>query len=200
MNEDYTLTTFTEPITALADDPQLPPDEMKRRLQAPADELRQAHNALAGVVHGITEATYPDTVTEDMLTDALSEKINGKADISDVSDEVNALDARLDTVETALPEKCEATCGVYYGNGEQSREIILGFRPKAVLILQAGYQMVTSGGVCFGGLALDGRTMQYKNNTAIAVTDQGFQVAYLTGDSNILTNYSGNLYFYVALT
>ena len=106
----------------------------------------------------------------------------------------------LQVVETALPEKCEATCGVYYGNGAQSREIVLGFRPKAVLILQAGYQMVTSGGVCFGGLALDGRTMQYKNNTAIAVTDQGFQVAYLTGDSNILTNYSGNLYFYVALT
>lgn len=74
MNENLTLSTFAEPITGLADTPALSAAELKRRFQAPAEELRQAHNALAEAhaaldekVEGIVAETYGGTIHESML-------------------------------------------------------------------------------------------------------------------------------------
>lgn len=142
MNEDYTLTTFAEPITALADDPQLPPDEMKRRLQAPADELLEAHNALARTVKGITDATYPDTVTRAMLTQDVRDELDGKAAQAALTAEQtaresadDALDTRLETAENALSTKCEVYFGTYNpSSGQQTDQINLGFQPKGLIM------------------------------------------------------------------
>ena len=86
----HVITEFIEPITALPTDPQLAPEELKRRLQAPAEELRAAHNALAKEVGGIADATYPDTVTEAMLTPEVRETIAAKAEQSALEAETAA--------------------------------------------------------------------------------------------------------------
>ena len=194
MNEDFTLTTFAEPIIDLADEPQLPADEMKRRLQAPADELREAHNALAQTVHGITEATYPDTVTESMLTDELAAKINGKAD----ADDVTALDDRLDTVETALPQKVECYFGTYTGNGASSRTISLGFTPKAVLVMEVdGFICLHyNGQYSSGGLATASQPVENGYGTIVEIVDNGFKVYY--SSDHIRANQSDNAHIYLA--
>ena len=193
MNEDYTLTTFAEPITALADDPQLPPDEMKRRLQAPADELLEAHNALAGVVHGITEATYPDTVTEDMLADVLSEKINSKAEQAALTaeqtareDADDALDTRLTTVET---QKCEVYFGSYTGNGAEERTINIGFTPKAILTSSTTDR--DGGNEFYDGLALPGKPVKYSTAMCLPLWKTVFPSA-ITAMQNVLTKTAQN--------
>ena len=199
MNEDYTLTAFAEPITALADDPQLPPDEMKRRLQAPADEVRQAHNALAQTVKGITDATYPDTVTREMLTQDVRDELDGKADAEDVTAETQSLDARLGIVETALPLKCEAYVGKYTGNGAASRNITLGFQPKAVLVMDAtGFTGLQYNGTrSAGGLALANQPVENSAGVAVEITSNGFRVAYLGNE--VRSNQEDKPYVYLAL-
>ena len=200
MNEDYTLTTFAEPITALADDPQLPPDEMKRRLQAPADELLEAHNALARTVKGITDATYPDTVTREMLTQDVRDELDGKADAADVTAETQSLDTRLGIVETALPLKCECYFGVYSGNGTASRTITLGFKPKAVLVMQrtGNTCLQYNGTYCYGGLALQNYPVIANEHEAVTITENGFQIAY-DADYRIYTNMNNTKFCYLAL-
>ena len=204
MNEDYTLTTFAEPITALADDPQLPPDEMKRRLQAPADELRQAHNALARTVKGITDATYPDTVTRAMLTQDVRDELDGKADADDVTAvsaavtaeqsartaDDNALDTRLDTVETALLTKCEVYSGSYTGNGAGERFINIGFTPDALLLCRQNY----SGDHRSASFALNG----FPGGSPVTCTieDGGFRV--YAQDATAYTNVNTVVYLYLA--
>ena len=202
MNEDFTLTTFAEPITDLADEPQLPADEMKRRLQAPADELRQAHNALAQTVHGITEATYPDTVTEAMLTNELAAKINGKAD----ADDVTALDDRLDTVETALPTKCEVYAGQYVGNSDESQTIDLGFQPKAVLVTDTAgtmhYEHTAGNHTYTGGLALPNAPVITNDLYILSVCANGFTVfsnSYKVGSSYYSISTNQGTHYYIAL-
>ena len=198
MNEDFTLTTFAEPITALADDPQLPPDEMKRRLQAPADELRQAHNALAATVKGITDATYPETVTEAMLTNELAAKLNGKADADDVTAETQSLDARLDTVEATLPQKCACYCGTFTGDGTQNRLISLGFTPKAVLVMETnGFTCLQYNGTYVsGGLALVDQPVVNGSTTLVAVSTGGFTVSYFSDTARC--NRTNVVYVYLA--
>ena len=189
MNEDYTLTAFAEPITALADDPQLPPDEMKRRLQAPADELLEAHNALARTVKGITDATYPDTVTEDMLTDELAAKINNKAAAADVT----ALDTRVDALEDALPEKCEMFYGSYTGTGQNGQMITLGFQPKSVLVIDPVTDTSTTDRLNFCGLGILGNPA----SSHIVIQQTGFSISIMYG-GNLCLNKSGHTYFYLA--
>ena len=174
MNEDYMLTTFAEPITALADDPQLPPDEMKRRLQAPADEVRQAHNALAQTVKGITDATYPDTVTEYMLTDELAAKINSKANAADMTAaldaEAQAREALEAEMEQKLAQKCEIYCGSYNNSGA-TQTINLGFRPAAVIICSYSYLDHINGMSSYADIAIDGKSSAYTT-----IVDNGFTV------------------------
>lgn len=93
MNENLTLSTFAEPITGLADTPALSAAELKRRFQAPAEELRQVHNALAEShaaldekVEGIIAETYGGTIHENMLDVPLSTKINAKAEQNDMAE------------------------------------------------------------------------------------------------------------------
>ena len=132
---DHTVPEFAEPITALATDPRLPPDELKRRFQAPADELREAHNALAGVVKGITDTTYPSTVTREMLAPAVRAELDAKAAQTALTAEVSERQRANAALAAAVAPKCEAYTGSYTGDGAADRVIDLAFAPKAVLIL-----------------------------------------------------------------
>ena len=131
----HVITEFTEPITALPTDPQLAPEELKRRLQAPAEELRAAHNALAKEVGGIADATYPDTVTEAMLTPEVKQEIAAKAEQSALEAETAARESADSALSDAVAHKCELFFGSYTGTGiSTTQAITLGFRPRAVLV------------------------------------------------------------------
>ena len=71
--------------------------ELKRRFQAPADEVREAHNALAEAhealdtkVEGIVTETFVGAIHESMFDEDLTDKLNGKADQTALEDEIQA--------------------------------------------------------------------------------------------------------------
>ena len=131
----HTIEAFTEPITALPTDPQLAPEELKRRLQAPAEELRAAHNALAKEVGGIADATYPDTVTREMLTPEVKQEIAAKAEQSALASEAAARESADSDQNAAIARKCEVFVGRYTGDGlGKTKTVKLGFRPKAIIV------------------------------------------------------------------
>lgn len=193
MNENLTLSTFAEPITGLADTPALSAAELKRRFQAPAEELRQAHNALAEAhaaldekVEGIIAETYGGTIHESMLDVPLSTKINAKAEQSDMAE----VQEEISAMQTSLACKCELYCGAYTGDGAAAQDITLGFRPKAVLVMYGGYQTSATGNLHYGGLSIEGN-----NASGLELTDTGFTAKY-TGD--IYLNRSGYAFTYLA--
>lgn len=176
MEQNLILNSFSEPVTALADTPALAASELKRRFQAPAEELRQVHNALAEQhtaleekVEGIVAQTYGGTIHESMLDSELSSKINGKADQNDMETLQNTVSEHT----TQLELKCGLVMGTYTGNGDDSQDITLGFRPKAVLVMYRGNQTWSTGNQIYGGLSIDG-----SNASGIEITDTGFQVTY----------------------
>ena len=74
MNTNYTIPAFAEPITSLPDTPTCAAAELKRRFQAPADEVREAHTALAEApepldekVEGIVTETFAGAIHESMF-------------------------------------------------------------------------------------------------------------------------------------
>jgi len=86
--------------------------------------------------------------------------------------------------------------GYYSGNNAESREINLGFKPKAVLVFMANGTMnsgVHNGDIMiYGGLA----TEHYSCGSGIYVTDRGFRVGERA--SAYHTNVSGYSYSYIA--
>lgn len=158
MNDNYTIPAFAEPITGLPDTPTCAADELKRRFQAPADEVREAHNALAEAhetldakVEGIVTETFAGAIHESMFDEELTEKLNSKADEASVAERLEAetaareagdaaLDTRVTATEAALLQKCEFITGTYTGNWSGNlndpwtQTIKLGFQPKALLV------------------------------------------------------------------
>ena len=190
MEKNFTLSAFAEPITALPDTPNLSASELKRRFQAPSDELREVHNALAKTVQGITDATYPETVSESMLTADLAGKINGKAEQSDMT-----------AVQTALAQKCEVYLGSYTGSGgsNTSKTIELGFTPQAVLVFNDEGKTCTGFNYydCTGGLALkDKPVIGASKITALEIVENGFKVHnHSYSSNNDMTVNTGKHYF-----
>ncbi|MDR3767420.1 MAG: hypothetical protein Q3Y08_10375 [Butyricicoccus sp.] len=204
MNTNYTIPAFAEPITSLPDTPTCEAAELKRRFQAPADEVREAHNALAKCVEGITSATYPDTVTEDMLTEALANKINGKAEQADLTAAIDTLEAADAATQTQIAAKCEAYFGTYTGDGTENRVISLGFTPKAVLLLKADGRTYYDRHY-YGGLAFTDNpvtvSISQSNYDVVKIVANGFQVTYYyhpNSSSGAESNASGETYFYLA--
>ncbi len=190
MENNFTLPAFAEPITTLPDTPNLSASELKRRFQAPSEELREVHNALAKAVQGITDATYPETVSESMLTADLAGKINGKAEQT----ALDAAETRVSALETDLPRKCEVYCGTYTGNGAYPRNIDLGFQPKAVFVTNmSGYMSYSANGnpYYYGGLAL-----AEQKSALFEILENGFQICKVSG--NVNTNNSGSKYLFLA--
>lgn len=207
MSKNLILDRFAEPVTALADTPALAAAELKRRFQAPAEELRQVHNALAeqhaaleDKVEGIVTETYGGTIHESMLDAPLAAKINAKAEQSDMV-----------AVQTALAGKCGVVIGTYDGDGAESQFINLGFTPAAVLVVSPMgrmYSVSSSGGAYYdGGLALPGKLVtvtDYNANTykILEIAEGGFIVytnSYRTGNGDrYYINTNQGTHYYIA--
>lgn len=96
--------------------------------------------------------------------------------------------------------------GTYTGNGSTSRNVPLGFRPKAVLVFRrdgsVNYGNNGYGGY-YGGLALDGYPCKtYYNDsqsqTVVSIYQSGFTVYYQDGNSQPETNSPNWMYYYIA--
>lgn len=91
--------------------------------------------------------------------------------------------------------------GTYTGDDQTTRTIDLGFRPKAVLVVDP-YGAMRSSQATYGGLAMDGYPTYCGTTLILAVVENGFQVGRgeFTGSSYYAdTNNSGKTYRYLAI-
>ena len=227
---DHKITAFTHRIADLPDQPNLPADELKERFDSSPEELRESVNGICDDadrleerVSGIIAETFGDTIDKEMLSTELAAELDAKATqaaLAEVSADVTAeaaaredADAALQTAQNSLTatiaDKCSVYCGSYDGNGNASQDINLGFRPKAVLLLQQDNNLVylgnASGNYCYGGLFFDGRPLifDFSNLNIICgeVTDTGFKVYQHTDIqyTGSATNEKNCTYIYMAL-
>ena len=210
---DHKITQFTHRIVDLPDQPNLPADELKARFDSSPEELRQAVNgicddadALESRVDGIVEGSFAGAVTEALLAPELAAKLNGAATTAAVTAQVSAettaresadsaLDARVDALETSVPQKCQLHTAGYLGTGVSSREIFIGWEPKAVLVMQHARYLMTGNAVT-GGLLLEDKPILLNGETCAELTSNGFKV-YQNG--NIQLNTNGVPYYFFAL-
>ena len=185
---DHKITSFQHKIADLADQPTLPPDELKARFDACPEELRVAHNAvcddaarLEARVEGIVVETFGDTIPKSMLSDELQDELDAKATQSALSAETAAREALDDRVTDVETQKCEIYCGTYTGNEQSSQFISLGFTPKAVLVFSEKGETCTGYNYYHyeGGLAIEGHPcIGSENQNSIAIAEGGFTVYY----------------------
>ena len=192
---DHKITQFVHRVVDLPDQPNLPADELKARFDSSPEELRQAHNALCDDadrlddrVSGIIAETFGDTITKSMLSDELADEIDAKATKAELDEDTAALDARLDTVETALPQKVECYFGTYEGDGQRTKTITLGFSPRAVIVASSRW--------AYSGMAFQNIPMKYSSQTVLETTDTGFIAYYINNYSYM--NLNSTDYFYIA--
>ena len=226
---DHKITQFTHRISELADQPNLPADELKARFDSSPEELRQSLNAVCDEGDALTARVdqhdtkisqiamdkFPnDTIEEKNLHHDLAAKLNAKAEQTALSAETAAregadssLGSRLSTAESTLSthtaqiaQKCQAYIGTYTGNGQASQFINLGFTPKAVLAVMNGCSFADTR---TAALAVSGQSAVITNGAgtfyAMQLESNGFRVYYNSGTTSILLNSSGAKYLYVAL-
>lgn len=193
--QDCSLSAFQEPITALDNQPVMDPGELKRRFQAPADEVRQAHNdlcrqveALSGIVNGLIAQTFTGAVDESMLDEVLTQKINGKADSTSLEQSNEQIAQLFD----ALDEKSGVLAGKYIGDGATQRTIELGVQPTAVLVMQDGIRMYVNG-IGYGALAVTGSSAY----GYMTLTEKGFSINMTS--TKCALNVSNSVYNYIAV-
>ena len=205
---DHKITQFAHKIAYLADQPTLPPDELKARFDACPEELRQSLNAvcddaarLEARVEGIVVDTFGDTIDKEMLSDELAAELDGKATQSALSAEAaaresadDALDTRLTANETLTAQKCEVYCGTFTGNGQETQFINLGFTPKAVF---AGNRYYGSDITCYAAMATSetpsiGSLTGDNEKTLLEIVENGFKVAYHAQSSVLYCNLNAN--------
>ena len=103
-------------------------------------------------------------------------------------------------VEDALAAKCEIVVGSYTGDGNATKNIDLGFRPKAVLVIENGGKVGYYSGsqYTYGGLALPGKPVAIDGYNALVISSTGFIVYKHSGYDYIRINLSGSTYYYLA--
>ena len=145
---DHKITQFTHRISELADQPNLPADELKARFDSCPEELRVAHNAicddaarLEARVEGIVVDTFGDTIDKEMLSDELAAELDGMED-------------GIDALEESVAQKCECYFGTYTGTGTSTQQVNLGFHPKAVIVIDSDSRSETTQNLNFCGLGI----------------------------------------------
>jgi len=121
------------------------------------------------------------------------------------------LDTALDGLETRLAQQERVTytdsrpqvaAGAFVGDGASSRLVNVGFRPKAVMVLEQYFEYIYNLDNIqhtYSGYAVDG--MQMTNYTpAVTIAGTGFCVYHMmSGKISLETNISGVKYFYIAV-
>ena len=204
---DHKITAFAHRVADLADQPTLPPDELKSRFDACPEELRQSLNAvcddaarLEARVEGIVVDTFGDTIDKEMLSDELAAELDGKATQSALASEAAAREA----TDAEVAKKCEIYFGTYTGDGADSQFVELGFTPQAIMTCpQAGNSDPGgSGSSAYGGLALPDIPAKIQNRLFMQIEENGFRVYGNVFSGNppyLRANASGMIFFYWAI-
>ena len=197
------ISAFQTRISDLPDTPALSAAALKARFDACPEQLRQALNgvcddgaALEERMDSYQAQTFTGEISESMLNNALAAKLNAKADqsaLQTVQAGVTALQTTVSGHTAQLAQKCEIYAGTYTGTGSGTQDILLGFRPKAVLVLKRGVETGSTGSMS-GGLAVDGADVGSQSIPGIFILDTGFRVAYM---GNAVTNLD-TTYHYIA--
>ena len=209
---DHKITQFQHKIADLADQPTLPPDELKSRFDACPEELRQSLNAvcddaarLEARVEGIVVDTFGDTIDKEMLSDELAAELDGKATQTALSAEAaareatdDAFDTRLTANETLTAQKCEAYIGYYQGDGEASQTINLPFTPQGVFVVSRNGYNRAGLGLATAQSPAGGEVPQQRYS--VIISGNGFIVYNHTAyDVPVLMNTSNEYYHFIAL-
>ena len=118
---------------------------------------------------------------------------NAKLDAA-LAAQQTAIDAAQASADGAFrPSYHPVVTGGYHGNGAETREITLGFRPRAVLVLESSMAM-QEGAYQYSAMVVEGLNYAYGN--PVTISDAGFKVY---SSKSQLTNQSGLKYFYIAI-
>lgn len=107
------------------------------------------------------------------------------------------LNENFTALDGALAEKAELVVGSYTGNGVNGRKVELGFTPKSVLICRRDGVMGNTNAYVYGGLLLQGISLQANGYDAAAIVENGFQL--YAPDDHIRINVNNSIYFYWAI-
>ena len=217
---DHKITQFTHRISELADQPNMPADELKARFDSGPEELRQSVNGicddatrLEARVEGIVVETFGDTIDKSMLSTELAAELDAKATqtaLSEVSADVtaeaaaresgdSALSGQISSLQTTVAQRARVVYGTYTGNGTENRAVSVGFAPKLVYICRTDaayfYGVLSPMRTRLGGSGT--RSSQY----AARLTATGFTVSQseAVDEDNYNLNRANTQYGYVAI-
>ena len=209
---DHKITQFTHRISELADQPNMPADELKARFDSSPEELRAAHNAvcddaarLEARVEGIVVDTFGDTIDKSMLSTELADELDAKATqtaLAEVSADVtaeaaaraggdSALSSRVSSLESSVPQKARVYYTSYTGNSG-SRSFSLSFSPKLVILASDDYSVCTPKAPM---AVAQGKTVSYSGVTLASLSGKTLSVSADSGYNN-----SGVSYAVLAIT
>lgn len=179
----------------------------QRTAGVPADTVQ---SAIENVQSQLTDAVLGNIPSGSVTNDKLAQDVRDhfttvENSVSTEASNRQAADSNLqkqiNTHTTQIAAKCEIVCGTYTGNGTESRIISLGRKPKAVWVADnKSFLFQQNAGSISGGLAVAGSPVIYStaDQKAVEIVDNGFRVAYGGLYHCLQTNYSGQVYNYIA--
>ena len=160
-------------------------------------------NVQSQVTEAIIGSIPPGSITGDKLAQDVRDRFSAieSAAASEASTRANADSAELSArtaadsnLQTQINAKCEVVFGTYTGDGAATRDITLGFAPKAVLLC-GDHQF----GDSKAAFALQGETATSGGHLLLSVHATGFSCGYGSNyPYQSFTNLSGTKYIYIA--
>ena len=154
----------------------------------------------------LDNATATNTASRLMMRDASGRaKVSTPSAGTDIANKSYVDSKVADYMDTAVANSIVP--GVYTGDGASTKEINLGFKPRAVFVYPVGQSSTyqTAGlatpeqnAVTSTSYATTYATEYNYHYVTIAITDTGFKVSYCSSSSHARTNYSGYKYVYIA--
>ena len=108
------------------------------------------------------------------------------------------IDAAIKAAEAAVTAAAQLYFGTYAGNNASSRDITLGFTPKALIVTTSYAMFRDATNSVYGGIAGPGYPCTATSGYAVQIIDNGFRVFYNTS-GKAYTNNSGYTYYYIAV-
>ena len=206
---DHKISAFTHKISDLADQPNLPPDELKARFDACPEQLRVSLNAVCDdaaaldtKVSGIVSGSFEGAVDKSMLSADLAAELDAKATQTALEAEtasrqsvVNTLTSRINSATSIAMQKAQMYALAYTGNGQTSQTVSVPFTPNCVIIMQYSFRLQTGSDVITGGMMQYGKPIQTGGEIGAEIISSGFRV-YQT--NRMQFNTDGVVYYFVA--
>ena len=190
---DHKITQFTHRISELADQPNMPADELKARFDACPEQLRVSLNAVCDEaaaldtrVGNILTQTFEGTIDKNMLSPELAAELDAKSVETSVTERLEAetaaresadselstrLTSQISSVNASINTRARVAAGSYTGDTTLPRTIYMPFSPKVVIVAPQGggyMRMVLQGDTCYHG---GGDVMRLSGSTLTLLDD-----------------------------